>query len=729
MKLLLRSQVRTVAFSLRPFETVAGLKTLVQRVFRLQPSLQRLVTVRLGVRVLLVEDWPLEKFGLKDGAMVWLEALVCVDGSEGRHRSKAIAGAAPMLDLSSFGYGETVSLPQKLIWTCQQGRLDDFRKLLPISPLEAKTVIQEKNQWHWTCFHYVCFLGLPEFLRLLLPLQIDINAQTKDGWTALMLATYQNHSECVRLLLGISELEVNLATSRGSALHVAVQRGSIDLCVALVAAGASSDVLDSKGRKPIHLPCRPELRPYLIGRWLSSPLDYAGIVQYPVALIRLKAYLVLSASEGTLSRYDNKAAYEAGEPAACSFALSALLDIHSCKSRYGFKYGFTLLLLSGKTHFYTKTQDELEAWVKQIKALIVPLQSRTNIVAVRDSIISNIADFRATVALESLRAPEPDAYFPGPSITFSDLQIVEELGSGAFGRVYKVRLKSNPHLVFALKLLRKTAVKRQGQVPYVLQELQLLQSLTHPFVVRLFQAIQTPRSLGFLLELCPNGDLAGLIAAKEKLTEEIACFYAAELLLALEYIHSRNVVYRDLKPENILLDQKGHIRLTDFGIAKPVLSAFEVTKTFCGSPAYLAPETAARTGSTQAADIYGLGVVIYEMLIGSPPFFSYNPSELMEQILHRPVEFPEELSLEASDLLRKLLARQPEQRPTASALRSHSFFRHIDWSVLLHKGIQPPDIGLKPSEDEGREPLYPLTSIDKDYSNKPSLEDCWVDFV
>lgn len=729
MKLLLRSQVRTVAFSLRPYETVAGLKTLVQRVFRLQPSLQRLMAVRLGVRVLLVEDWPLEKFGLKDGAMVWLEALVCVDQSEGRRRSKAIVGSVPMLDSGSFGYGQTCSLPQKLVWSCQQGRLEDFRRFLPASPLEAKAVIEEKNQLDWNCFHYVCFLGLPDFLRLLLPLRIDVNAQTKDGWTALMLAIYQNHSECVRLLLGVSELEVNTATSRGSALHIAVQRGSVELCAALVAAGASSDALDSKGRKPIHLPCRPELRPYLIGRWLSSPQDYAGTVQHPVALLRLKAYLVLSTAEGALSRYDNKAAYEAGKPAASSFALNTLLDVHSSKSIYGFKYGFTLISLSGKTHFYAKTQEEAETWIKQIKALIVPTQSRTNIVAVRDSVISTVANFRATVALESLRMFEPDAYSPSPYITFSDLQIVEELGSGAFGRVYKARLKAKPHFAFALKLLRKTAVKRQGQVPYVIQELQLLQSLVHPFVVRLYHAIQTPRSVGFLLELCPNGDLAGLIAAKERLEEEVACFYAAELVLTLEYIHSHNIVYRDLKPENVLLDREGHIRLTDFGIAKPVQSVSEVTKTFCGSPAYLAPEAVARAGSTQAADIYGLGVVIYEMLVGSPPFFSYNPSELMEQILHRPVEFPEELSLEASDLLRKLLARQPEQRPTASALRSHSFFRHIDWNLLLHKGVQPPEIGLKPEEDEEKEPLYPLTSIDKDYIQKPSSEDCWVDFA
>ena len=729
MKLLLRSQVRTVAFALRPGETVSDLKTLVQRVFRLQPSLQRLICVKQGIRVLLVENWPLEMYGLRDGAMIWLETLVCGDQSEGRRRAKAVAGAIPMLDPGQLTGKQALSLADKLVWSCQQGRFDDFRRLLPASPLEARSVIEEGNQLQWTCFHYVCFLGLPEFLRSLLPLQIGVNKQTKDGWTALMLAVYQNHSECVRLLLGITELDVNLATSRGSALHIAVQRGSVDLCMALVAAGASSEVTDAKGRTPISLPCRAEIRPYLIGRWQSNPRDYAGVVQYPVALIRLKVYLVLSATEGTLARYENKAAYEAGKPAASSVTLSNVLDVHNCKSIYGFRYGFTVLLPSGKNHYYSKTQEEAETWVKHLKAAIIPTQSRTNIVAVRESVILQVVNYRATVALESLRVPGQEAYIPCRYLTFSDLQILEELGSGSFGRVYKARLRSKPQFCFALKLLRKTTVKRQGQVPYVLQELLLLQSLSHPFVVRLFHAIQTPRSIGFVLELCSNGDLAGLIASKERLKEEMACFYAAELVLALEYIHSRNIVYRDLKPENILLDREGHIRLTDFGIAKPVHSVSEVTTTFCGSPAYLAPETVARLGSTQAADIYGLGVVIYEMLTGTPPFFSYNPSELMEQILHRPVEFSEELSLEASDLLRKLLARQPEQRPTASTLRYHPFFREIDWNLLLHKGIQPPEAGLKLGEEEGREPLYPLASVDKDYSRTPSLEDCWVDFA
>ena len=728
MKLILRSPIRTVAFSLPSDETVSGLKTLVQRVFRLQPSLQRLVCVKLGVRVLMVDEWQLGYYGLRDGGMVWLETLALTEETEGRRRSKAVTGPLPAFDPPSR---PPLSQSEKLLLTCQQARLDDFRRIISESGSEARLLLETDHDLAWNCIHFICFFGLYDFLRCISTISVNVNKETKDGWTPLMLAVYQNHLECVQLLLTFPDLNPNHTTSKGSALHIAVQRGSPQLCALLAGAGVNPELVDSKGRKPIDLHCKAEIRPYLIGRWLSDERDYAGVVQFTVTVLKVKAFLVLRAKDRLLSRYENKADYESGKRAVSVTEVDSVVEVHSCKGMFGYKYGVTVVTLNGKTHFYVKTEEEAENWLRHLKALISHTHSRTHLIApIRDSIIiSTPINYRATVALESLRLPESDTYHPTPYITFSDLQILEELGSGAFGRVYKVRLKSKPQFLFALKLLRKTSIKRSGQLIYVLQELQLLQSLSHPFIVKLYHTLQTPKSLGFLLELCPNDDLASLIASKEKLREEVTVFYAAEIVLALEYIHSRNVLYRDLKPENILLDKEGHVRMTDFGIARPVESPGEVTKTFCGSPAYLAPEAVARAGTSQAADVYGLGVVIYEMLTGTPPFFSYNPSELMEQILHRPIEYPEDLSLEASDLLRQLLARRPDQRPTASMLRSHPFFRSIDWDLLFHRAISPPDLGLKGSAEDSRETVYPLGTVDKDYSQTPSMEDCWVDFA
>ena len=138
-------------------------------------------------------------------------------------------------------------------------------------------------------------------------------------------------------------------------------------------------------------------------------------------------------------------------------------------------------------------------------------------------------------------------------------------------------------------------------------------------------SFQTPQNLYMILDLCPGGDLAYHLGVKEIFEEDEARFFIAEVLLAIEYIHSLNVVYRDLKPENILVCGDGHIKLADFGLAKEGLTkGNSKAKSFCGSPAYLPPEMFSDSGVTKAADIYQMGAVLYEMLIGMPPFYTDN---------------------------------------------------------------------------------------------------------
>jgi len=178
--------------------------------------------------------------------------------------------------------------------------------------------------------------------------------------------------------------------------------------------------------------------------------------------------------------------------------------------------------------------------------------------------------------------------------------------------------------------------------------------------------------------------------------EESARFYVAELITALEHLHSLGIVYRDLKPENILLQNDGHIVLTDFGLCKESIQGDERTNTFCGTIEYMAPEILNREGHGVEVDWWSLGALLFDMCTGTPPFVGSNRKKTMDKITNASVRFPPFLTIELKDLLRKLLCRKVEKRlggPTMGGVKSikeHIWFRHIDWSHVLKRELKPP---------------------------------------
>eukprot|EP01017_Pseudomicrothorax_dubius_P050967 TRINITY_DN9735_c0_g1_i2.p1 TRINITY_DN9735_c0_g1~~TRINITY_DN9735_c0_g1_i2.p1 ORF type:complete len:250 (+),score=54.10 TRINITY_DN9735_c0_g1_i2:94-750(+) len=192
-----------------------------------------------------------------------------------------------------------------------------------------------------------------------------------------------------------------------------------------------------------------------------------------------------------------------------------------------------------------------------------------------------------------------------------------------------------------------------------------------------------------------------------------AKFFAAELLLAVERLHGMDVIYRDLKPENILLGLDGHIRLADFGLAKEGITSDETTRSFCGSPAYLSPEMLGNAGVGKAADIYGVGAVLYELLVGEPPFFNEDIEKIYANIRAGRLTFPSFVSDDARRLLTKLLHKDPRKRPSFREVKADQFFKDIDWSKLASKRLRPPKLGadLLDEEDEGILPI-----VDTDYA-------------
>jgi len=271
-----------------------------------------------------------------------------------------------------------------------------------------------------------------------------------------------------------------------------------------------------------------------------------------------------------------------------------------------------------------------------------------------------------------------------------DFDLVCTIGEGNYARVHLVK-KKNTDEYYAMKILAKESLIERDEVEHTRTERKILECASHPFLVKMHYAFQTPESLYIVMNFANGGELFSHLKKEKRFTEERARFYAAEICLGLEYLHQGGVVYRDLKPENILLDAEGHITMTDFGLSKILRGG--KTKTFCGTPEYLAPEVLLNKGHSFPVDWWSFGTLLYEMIVGIPPFYSTDVHEMYDQILHGELYIPEFVSPAATDLLAKLLVRDPSKRlgtGGTNEIKNHAFFRPVDWPALLEKKIPPP---------------------------------------
>ncbi|KAK4049808.1 Serine/threonine-protein kinase [Microbotryomycetes sp. JL201] len=279
------------------------------------------------------------------------------------------------------------------------------------------------------------------------------------------------------------------------------------------------------------------------------------------------------------------------------------------------------------------------------------------------------------------------------SLTIDDFDLLKVIGKGSFGKVMQVRKKDTGR-IYALKTIRKAHIVSRSEVTHTLAERTVLAQVNNPFIVPLKFSFQSAEKLYLVLAFINGGELFHHLQREGRFSEERSRFYAAELLCALEHLHHFNVIYRDLKPENILIDYVGHIALCDFGLSKLNMTDSQTTSTFCGTPEYLAPELLLGHAYTRAVDWWTLGILVYEMLSGLPPFYSENTNEMYQKILTDPLRFGDEFSPDARHLLTGLLNRDPAQRLGANGgdeIKRHPFFaKHIDFRKLMRKEYKPP---------------------------------------
>ncbi|KAF8546863.1 Pkinase-domain-containing protein [Imleria badia] len=304
-------------------------------------------------------------------------------------------------------------------------------------------------------------------------------------------------------------------------------------------------------------------------------------------------------------------------------------------------------------------------------------------------------------------------------LTIEAFELLKVIGKGSFGKVMQVRKKDTMR-VYALKTIRKAHIaSRPGEITHILAERTVLALVNNPFIVPLKFSFQNPDKLYLVMSFVNGGELFYHLQREGKFDQDRSRFYAAELLCALEHLHSFNVVYRDLKPENILLDYTGHIALCDFGLCKLNMSETEKTNTFCGTPEYIAPELLESQGYTKTVDWWTLGVLLYEMMTGLPPFYDENVNTMYQRILMDPLVFPPDISGEAKSVMTGLLQRDPTRRLGANGgeeIKRHPFFaKYVNWNQLLQKKIQPP---FKPSVES----VLDVANFDPDFTNEEAQD-------
>ncbi|XP_060576647.1 cGMP-dependent protein kinase 1-like [Ruditapes philippinarum] len=317
-------------------------------------------------------------------------------------------------------------------------------------------------------------------------------------------------------------------------------------------------------------------------------------------------------------------------------------------------------------------------------------------------------------------------------LKLGDLSIVTTLGVGGFGRVELVQINNDDSRTFALKIMRKHHIVETRQQEHIMNEKKIMSESRSEFIVRLFRTFKDRKYLYMLMEVCLGGELWTVLRDKGSFDDTTTRFYTGCVLEAFTYLHSKGIVYRDLKPENLLIDSHGYCKLVDFGFAKKV-GLGRKTWTFCGTPEYVAPEVILNKGHDITADYWSLGILMFELLTGSPPFSGQDPMKTYNIILKGidTIEFPRKITKNATNLIKKLCRDIPTERlgfgrGGIREIQKHKWFEGFNWEGLKKRTLTAP---LQPKikstvdtsnfddypEDDEAPPPDDLTGWDRDF--------------
>jgi len=493
----------------------------------------------------------------------------------------------------------------------------------------------------------------------------EFNKQKRRMNDALWQAVRQNESELCKLLLdkqhyGDLVAEASYEKEGFCPMHLAASLGFNKVCEVLLDYGEIADLnqRDHEQRTALHLAC------------------FGGHLSVAQLLVRSGAHLNATDKENNTPLHY---AIQNGNHELVKWILGRFPDLEITNSE-------------GKTPLEMNNRESI---AEIISSRVIPPPA-VDMTPRRVQIHKSNQD-----ALNMMLQPTKEATQTSEEskkITPVDFQALTQLGKGSFGEVYLVEKRGTNEL-YAMKVLHKNKIMGQNLVKYAMTERNVLSYIKHPFIVGLNFAFQTSDRLFLILDYCPGGDLGSLLSQEKRLSETIARIYTCEITCAIEELHKRDIIFRDLKPDNVVLDSEGHAMLTDFGLSKEGVTDNSKAQSFCGSVAYLAPEILKRKGHGKAVDWYLLGVLLYEMLVGQPPYYSHNRDELFMNIQRGKLRIPSCLSANVKSLLKALLQRDPSKRlgsrADAEEIKEHPFFYGINWDGVLRREMRPPKPKLK----------------------------------
>lgn len=323
-----------------------------------------------------------------------------------------------------------------------------------------------------------------------------------------------------------------------------------------------------------------------------------------------------------------------------------------------------------------------------------------------NQISTNITQQQDIIPTRNKSLSIPDSRFP-KGVHIELFRLVSVLGRGHFGKVILSEYVPRRGDYYALKVLKKGDILARDEVESLMSEKRIFEVINrsrHPFLINLYSCFQTRDHVIFVMEYAFGGDLMMHIH-QDVFDEQRACFYAACVVLGLEFLHTNKIVYRDLKLDNLLLDREGYLKIADFGLCKEGIGYGGTTSTFCGTPEFLAPEVLTESSYTRAVDWWGLGVLIYEMLVGESPFPGDDEEEVFDSIVNDEVKYPKFLSVESITIMKRLLRKNVSHRlgageHDAADVKRQSFFKNLIWEDLLSKKIKPPFVPIVKSADD-----------------------------
>lgn len=559
----------------------------------------------------------------------------------------------------------------------------------------------------------------------------EISKVYEDGRGFIYYAIIRGWTEVARKLLQLNSGIANQIDKKNlSPLHYASRIGNFEIVKLLVEHGASVNCVDGDGNSPLHSALmfhKSEIAVFLVSRGADKnlpnkfgvrPLDYLGSEHYQMFramglshgdgefpmvgvlkvdlsvkrrldyFMRIKilkppkevtsfsdCYTVRDRGRGWAAKEAAKVASEAAAGAQEDGGMAEENESPTLPADSGKKDPSNVQQDAISKSSPTKSHDGREDDQQK------PRNEESPTVGTPDELLRETA----VVSAEAT----------APKLTHRDYVLYDVIGSGSFGEVYLVTNKIDGKL-YAMKVYSKRKVIRNGLIKFLFLEKRILMNFDHPFIVKVYNAFQTPGKLYLVMDYCRFKDLGQYLIKYEKIPEYQARILIAEVVLAVEELHRRNIIHRDLKPDNILIGEDGHIKLTDFGLSKDNLDKKGVTNTFCGSIAYLPPEVVTRSGHGQSADWYLVGELLYEVIIGQPPFFNESKKILLNMILNSTVEYPMYVNRSTKDFIKRLMDRNPKTRLGAKGgaqeVKAHPFFTGIDWETIYNRNCKLFDV-------------------------------------